>query len=86
MIQIIFQTGALYRLTGIPLVELNNEYLAADCVFAKDKHPLDSVTQLMIQQDADVSLDWLARESCLSIKQFERIFRDRTGVKLYHCS
>lgn len=114
-IQIIFQTGALYRLTGIPLVELNNEYLAADCVFAKDikfvneqfhhaktypemvaianqfvtklvkkvvkdRHPLDSVSQLMLHQDAAVSLDWLVRESCLSIKQFERSFRDRTGV------
>ena len=115
VIQIIFQPGALYRLTGIPLFELNDQYLAADSVFAKDiqfvneqfhdaksysemvlianqfvarlvkkvvkdSHPLDAVCQLMLKQDVAVSLDWLARESCLSIKQFERNFKDRTGV------
>jgi AraC-like DNA-binding protein len=114
-IQIIFQPGALYRLTGIPLNELNDEYLEADCVFSKDiqfvneqfhhaknysemvtianqfvarvikkvvkeSHPLDAVAQLMLKHDAAISLDWLARESCLSIKQFERNFKDRTGV------
>lgn len=115
VIQIIFQPGALYRLTGIPLSELNNEYLEADCVFAKDitfvneqfhhaknysemiwianqfvsrivkrikkeAHPLDNVCKLMLKRDANISLDWLARESCLSYKQFERKFKDRAGV------
>ncbi len=115
VIQIIFQPGALYRLTGIPLMELIDEYLEADYVFAKDiqfvnerfhhaqnyaemvsianefvgklvkkgvkdKHPLDEVCKLMLKQDGAISLDWLARESCLSIKQFERKFKDRTGV------
>jgi AraC-like DNA-binding protein len=115
VVQIIFQPGALYRLTGIPLIELTNEYLEADFVFAKniqfvneqfhhaksytemvhianqfvielvkkvvkDKHPIDEVSKLMLYRDAAVSLDWLAKESCLSIKQFERNFRDRTGV------
>ncbi len=115
VIQIIFQPGALYRLTGIPLFELNDAYLAADCVFAKDiefvneqfhhaktysemvtianqfvtrlvkkvvkdSHPLDTVCQLMLKQDASISLDLLAQKSCLSIKQFERNFKDRTGV------
>jgi AraC-like DNA-binding protein len=115
VIQIIFQPGALYRLTGIPLMELTNEYLEADFVFAKniqfvneqfhhaksymemvhianqfvielvkkvvkDKHPIDEVSKLMLHREAAVSLDWLAKESCLSIKQFERNFRDRTGV------
>ncbi len=115
VIQIIFQPGALYRLTGIPLMELIDEYLEADYVFAKDiqfvnerfhhaqnyaemvsianefvgklvkkcvkdKHPLDDVCKLMLKHDGAISLDWLARESCLSIKQFERKFKDRTGV------
>ena len=114
-IQIHFQPGALYRLTGIPLYELNEAYLEADRVFAKDiqfvneqfheaknyfemvaiankfvaglikkaikdAHPLDDVAKLMLKQDAAVSLDWLARASCLSIKQFERTFKHRTGV------
>lgn len=115
VIQIIFQPGALYRLTGIPLFELNDKYLDADCIFAKDiqfvneqfhhaktyvdmvtianqfvtrlvkkvvkdSHPLDTVCQLMLRQDASISLDLLAKKSCLSIKQFERNFKDRTGV------
>ncbi len=114
-ILIIFQPGALYRLTGIPLFELNDQYLAADCVFAKDiqfvneqfhhaktysemvtianqfvarlvkkivkdNHPLDTICQLMLKQNTYTSLDWLAKKSCLSIKQFERNFKDRTGV------
>jgi AraC-like DNA-binding protein len=115
VIQIIFQPGALYRLTGIPLVELIDEYMQADYVFAKDisfvneqfhhaksymemikianefvtrlvkkavkdAHPLDDICKLMLVKDGSISLDWLARESCLSIKQFERKFKDRTGV------
>jgi AraC-like DNA-binding protein len=115
VIQIIFQAGALYRLTGIPLSELNNAYLSADTVFGrdihftneqlyhakdyatmiqivnqfilgllkknrKDLHPIDAVCQTMLKTNANVSLDQLARASCLSIKQFERNFKDRTGV------
>lgn len=115
VVQIIFQAGALYRLTGIPLVELTNAYFSADNVFAKDihfvneqlhhaldysmmiqivnrfvenlvkkrvkdQHPIDAVCQMMLKKNAAVSLDWLARESCLSVKQFERNFKDRTGV------
>jgi AraC-like DNA-binding protein len=114
-LQIIFQPGALYRLTGVPLVELTNEYLSAECVFAKDiqfvneqlfhaknyvemvgfandfvlklvkrklkdAHPIDAVCQLLLKKEANVSLDWLAKEACLSTKQFERNFKDRTGV------
>lgn len=115
VIQIIFQPGALYRLTGIPLTELNNAYLSADVVFKsgihlvneqlfhaqdyasmiriihqfvldllktspKDLHPIDAVCKTMLQSNAAVSLDALARASCLSIKQFERNFKNRTGV------
>ena len=115
VVQIIFQAGALYRLTGIPLVELTNECISADNVFAKDIQfineqlhyaqnyeemvwivnrfavdlvkkgvkdwqPIDAVCQLLLKKDAAVSLDWLAREACLSVKQFERKFKERTGV------
>ena len=115
VIQIIFQPGALYRLTGIPLTELVNQYLDADCVFTKDirfvneqfhhaknypemvmianqfvgqlvkkaaidSHPLDEVCKLMLKYEGAVSMDALAKKSCLSVKQFERKFKDRTGV------
>jgi AraC-like DNA-binding protein len=115
VVQIIFQPGALYRLTGISLMELNNAYLPADAVFKhnihlineqlfhardyvsmirivhqfvldlmkrtpKDPHPIDAVCQKMLKANAVGSLDRLARASCLSVKQFERNFKDRTGV------
>jgi AraC-like DNA-binding protein len=115
VLQIIFQPGALYRLTGVPISNLTNEYLDADYIFSKDiqfvneqlhfaksysemvtiandfviklakrkvkdEHPIDKVCQLLLQKEANISLDWLAKEACLSNKQFERNFKDRTGV------
>lgn len=38
VIQVIFQAGALYRLTGIPANELLNEYIEADIVLGNDVH------------------------------------------------
>lgn len=118
--QIIFYPGALYRLTGIPASELNNQYLDAGAVFSaelnnvneklfqatgypemigvanqfvsrlirKQKKPrllTDNAWQLLLTGRAKYSLDRLAREACLSTKQFERRFKERTGVnpKIY---
>ena len=113
--QIIFQPTALYRLTGIPSLELTNLCLDAEDIFTKsirriheqlqhaesynkmlsiaDKfvaelikqekrevHLIDSVTRLMIRAGGNLSLDWLAKESCLCSKQFKRKFRERVGV------
>lgn len=38
VIQIIFQPGGLFRLTGLPGAEINDAYIAADCVFSKEVH------------------------------------------------
>ncbi len=46
----------------------------------KSAHPLDTVSGLMLQPQAGHRLDWLARESCLSPKQFERQFLQRIGL------
>ncbi len=46
----------------------------------KDAHLLDGVSRLMIQSSGRTSVDWLAKESCLSSKQFKRKFNERTGV------
>lgn len=118
--QIIFYPGALYRLTGMPASELNNQYLDAGTVFSaelnhvneklfnaagypemiavanqfvsrlirKQKKPrllTDNVWPLILTGRAKYSLDQLAREACLSTKQFERRFKERTGVnpKIY---
>lgn len=46
----------------------------------RKEHPLDAVSRLMINSGGKASIDWLARESYLSTKQFTRKFHERTGV------
>ena len=46
----------------------------------KDVHLLDSVSKVMLKHHGNISLDWLAKESCLCIKQFKRKFYERAGV------
>lgn len=46
----------------------------------KEVHLLDSVSKLMMKSDGNISLDWLAGESCLCTKQFKRKFNERIGV------
>lgn len=45
-----------------------------DCVL------LDEVSRQMMQPGKNSSIDWLAKESCLCTKQFERKFIQRAGV------
>jgi AraC-like DNA-binding protein len=51
----------------------------------KPPHPLDKVSSLLLQHSPAYSLDWLASQSCLSVRQFQRIFIERMGIgpKLY---
>ena len=50
-----------------------------------DTHPLDKVAFCLFTNPARFSLDWLAKESCLCSRQFNRKFTERMGVgpKLY---
>jgi AraC-like DNA-binding protein len=43
-------------------------------------HQLDHVSNLILKTDSLINIDWLARESCLSLRQFERKFIERMGV------
>jgi transcriptional regulator GlxA family with amidase domain len=45
-----------------------------------DSHRLDLVNSLMIRNIANRTVDWLAKESCLSMRQFQRLFKERMGV------
>jgi AraC-like DNA-binding protein len=120
VVQVIFQPGAVYQLTGVPATELTNHYLQAEDIFSKQvhlvneqlfhatsyqamitiveafvlqminkqqkqQHAIDKVCQLVLYGNEQYSLDWLAKQSFLSTKQFERKFKERTGVnpKLY---
>lgn len=46
----------------------------------RDILPLDLISGHMMQTKGNVSIDWLAKESCLCTKQFKRKFYERTGV------
>jgi AraC-like DNA-binding protein len=120
LFQVVFQPGALFRLTGIPVHELTDTYIDAQAIFSKeinlvnerlnstDNHlemvhiveeflcylvrrvrydlkPVDKVGLYLLHQPRPVSIDWLAREACLSRKQFYRKFVERMGVspKMY---
>ncbi|HEY0742441.1 MAG TPA: helix-turn-helix domain-containing protein [Chryseosolibacter sp.] len=47
---------------------------------AKYKSPVDKVASIILQQDGLTSIDGLADQCSLSVKQFERCFKMRTGV------
>jgi AraC-like DNA-binding protein len=118
--QIIFNPGALHRLTGIPSAEITNQYLDAETFFSaeirtineqlhyaadykamigiadifvrslikKQQKPrllIDDACILLLKADKKFTLQQIAREACLSPKQLERKFKERTGVnpKLY---
>lgn len=46
----------------------------------KEAHQLDVISRSMIQQEANISVDWLAKETNLCNKQFKRKFNERTGI------
>lgn len=113
--QIIFQPGALYRLTGIPAEKFTDNYIDAETVFSsslrevneqlfharsyeamlqtghsfvkalikkvkKEQHAVDDISRMLLRKDGLLSIDWLAKESSLSTRQFERKFKERTGI------
>ncbi len=113
--QILFNPGALYRLTGIPSHELTNQYLDAEPFFStsirtvneqlfhaagygdmieianqfvrslikqqkKSRLLVDQACLLLLDGSNKYSLRQLASEACLSTKQLERKFKERTGV------
>lgn len=120
LFQVVFQPGALFRLTGIPASELTNTFINAEDIFPSEiklvnqrlsgtndhlemvdivdnficylisrtkyeLRPVDKISHYMLRNSGVVSLDWLAKEACLSRKQFYRKFVERMGIspKLY---
>ncbi|WP_400190495.1 helix-turn-helix domain-containing protein [Hymenobacter sp. B81] len=114
-LQVVFQPGALFLLTGIPAAELANHYLDAKAVLGGEvarvneqlfyaasyqdmvmvmeaylrqllrrargeSHPITRVARLMQQYPNRYSLEWLARESCLCYRQFDRKFKQHMGI------
>ena len=46
----------------------------------KEAHRVDQAMQYILGHAGRVSIDWLAKETCLCGKQFERKFRERMGA------
>ncbi len=125
VLQVVFQPGALFRLTGLPVHELTDTFVDAEAVFSteiqrvndrlnstddsgemviivesflhqlirgakKDGLPIDKIGHLMLyaalvhpsQSTTRLlrSVDWLAKEACLSNKQFYRKSMERMGI------
>lgn len=45
-----------------------------------EERPADEIFRLMLRKPTDYSIDWLAKEACLSPRQFERRAYDYVGV------
>ncbi|UYQ93190.1 helix-turn-helix domain-containing protein [Chitinophaga horti] len=56
------------------------ERLLGNMKVCKDEHPMDTIGNLVLTADKPLSIDWLAKESCLSLRQYERKFLDRMGA------
>ena len=68
------------------MVVLLEEYLVRRVGKGKqDVHPADRAASRLTADPLNASVDWLAREACLSPRQFNRKFTERMGVgpKLY---
>ncbi|MCC6282426.1 MAG: AraC family transcriptional regulator [Saprospiraceae bacterium] len=68
VVQILFQPGGLYRLTGMPSCEINDAYIEADFVFPKEVHMVNEAfffakTYQEIVQIADGFMERLVRKS-----------------------
>ena len=114
-VRVVFQPGALFRLTGLPSGELTNTFVDAEAIwpatirlvserlnstdnltemltivetflvgllqsFRKNHHAIDTTSRLILGQQQHLSLDQLADQSCLSIRQFIRKFEERIGL------
>jgi AraC-like DNA-binding protein len=115
VIQVVFNPGALFRITGIPSHKLTNDYIDAEAVFSGeirnindrlneytdynkmieviDKyllneikrksltlHRIDRINSSLFSRDNLPTIDSLASETCLSVRQYERLFVERMGV------
>jgi AraC-like DNA-binding protein len=82
--------GCRIRLICEQLSTLNevNEMLFVIETFLKQEigkkalynHPIDKVSNYLLKVEKGASLNWLAGQSCLSLRQFIRKFEERNGV------
>lgn len=65
----------------VEMVGMADQFIAYLVNRAKNNfYQVEKVSQFMLKQNGNVSLDYLAREAFLSTKQFQRKFHEQTGV------
>ena len=67
------------------MIQIVETYLLIKIKKIKESYLIDNVAAFMYEKPSKVSLDYLASQSCLSPRQFNRKFTERIGVgpKLY---
>lgn len=46
----------------------------------KENHPIDKVSKHLLNVESGASLNWLASQSCLGVRQFIRKFEEQNGI------
>lgn len=46
----------------------------------REFHRMDDLSNIILQSADNISIQWLAKESCLSLRQYERKFKERMGI------
>ena len=113
LVQVVLEPGALYSLTGIPGVELHNQYLDAESLFGTGvrrtteriadalgyaemvRHADDFIRECLarrkparsvlrplraLRDDPTATVESMADASAMSLRQFERVCLERTGL------
>ncbi|HVG14398.1 MAG TPA: helix-turn-helix domain-containing protein [Chitinophagaceae bacterium] len=72
------------QLNGAPdlpmMVEIIEQYLLKKVKGLKSMLPVEELLMQMLQQKNLVNVDQLAKQACVSIRQLERQFKERTGM------
>ncbi len=59
---------------------MNSFFLKRMSHLKKDSHQIDKISNLILMSNETYSIEWLAKESCLSLRQYERRFLERMGA------
>lgn len=68
------------------MIALAETYVATLVKRARPATVCDALSQTILRTGGNTSLDWLASQACLSIKQFRRKFNEGIGLNPHHFS
>ena len=62
------------------MISVIEQFLLSKSIYLKQHLPIDSVLQLLLKEGGLMPIEQLASASCLSNRQFERVFKNRIGL------